>query len=113
MPEKWPEITLYTTIEELKEIHRRIWDECIEEYEGKLKPETPYTGDSVACEMACLRFKSNGTLMCLNCPMFDIDSVCSLDGSLFERWYYAVDPLERKILAQQIRDYKWREETDD
>lgn len=112
MTERWPEIILNTPFEELKAIHKRIWDECIEEYNGRHKPKTPYNSNCVACEVAFLRFKKNGPFMCHYCPMFDEDSMCIISGSLFERWRYATNRVDKIRFAQQIRDYKWREENE-
>lgn len=47
MDYNWPEITTETTMEELQEIHKRIWDFVIDH---QTKPRTPYKNNCVACE---------------------------------------------------------------
>lgn len=51
----WPKITKDTPVEEVFEIHRRIWDDVLTRFEktGELeKPDTPYVSDCVLCQYA-------------------------------------------------------------
>lgn len=59
---KWPEITKDTPLEEVRRIHKRIWQYVVDH--GK-KPETPYLHGCVLCEYD-LAFGNGG---CLKCPV--------------------------------------------
>lgn len=51
----WPEITKETAVDEIFEIHRRIWDETIKNFiqtDIVEKPGTPYRSNCAFCEYA-------------------------------------------------------------
>lgn len=89
----WPKITKDTTIEELKEIHKRIWLYAAEHGE---KPDTPYNSNCVLCEWDTI---NEGT-DCSMCPYKpkDENEKC-LDG-LYNKWLNAADEEVEKIALQ-------------
>lgn len=66
---EWPEITSDTTLDELKEIHERIWNYAIENLR---KPSTPYCNDCAFCEYMRKMIKWPACF-CVGCP---IQRVC-------------------------------------
>lgn len=102
----WPEITKDTSMEEIKRIHKDIWNYVIEH--GK-KPRTPYIHNCVACEYVRQGF----VIRCESCPIIWPDcKACLTDRSdgLYDRWILS-GGRERDELARQIRDLPWRFET--
>lgn len=100
---EWPEITVNTTLDELKEIHKRIWNYAIEH--GR-KPDTPYSCNCACCEYSLLRFVESGCILrwwCHYCPLGE--ELCC-EGGLYSKWISATknDPEEAKHLATLIRD---------
>lgn len=108
----WPEITEDTPIEEVKRIHRDIWNYVIE---YGIKPITPYKFNCIACE-----YDAHYKGMCESCPIIwpadiDGDECCyslSSDSGLYDRWGHATG--EKKTeLARQIRDLPWKFECEE
>lgn len=95
---EWPEITVDTTLDELKEIHERIWNYAIEHYQ---KPETPYFSNCACCEYDMI---SEPVTICRYCPLGQ--DFCEA-GGIYYRWVQAItqrDVEEAKRLATLIRD---------
>ena len=102
----WPKITKYTTLEEVREIHRRIWDYAIEHGE---KPETPYKLNCVLCEYAYMQ--SQYVIWCRACPADWGEPTCARRGSPYYLWAHAEnDPELKSFFAKNIRDVPFKEE---
>lgn len=99
---EWPKITVNTTLDELKEIHKRIWDYVIEY--GR-KPSTPYFSDCVCCEYDNLQVIEHHHSFsdCHYCPLGK--GFCNSVG-LYRKWVSVEksDSIEAKHLATLIRD---------
>lgn len=79
---EWPEITVDTTLDELREIHECIWDYAIEHLR---KPITPYFSNCAFCEyMRQMYSDRRGYLLCRECP---ISAICK--GDLYDCWLRA------------------------
>lgn len=105
----WHEITVDTPIEEIKRIHKDIWNYVIEH--GK-KPETPYCANCIVCEYNLI---IGGD--CCDCSIIwpknsDGKRVCYDVGGLFIKWDQSSDP-EKTELARQIRDLPWKFESEE
>lgn len=86
---EWPEITVNTTLDELKEIHERIWDYAVEHLR---KPDTPYASDCAFCEyMRKMYPDRRRALLCYECP---INAICK--GHLYKDWFRARENKEYK-----------------
>ncbi len=98
---KWPKITADTPIEEVQDIHKRIWDYTIQH---GAKPVTGYMYECAACEYVYVKNKDVRN-KCEFCPIKWPDGLkCYQVGSLFWEWGDAGD---RKF-AKQIRDVKFK-----
>lgn len=104
--ENWPKITKDTTIEELKEIHKRIWLYASEH--GEKPMMTPYLCNCVLCEWT--KLMSNSMTECNLCPAPRRKRVVGngiapdcCDG-LFSLWSHMEDPRLKRKLALQIAD---------
>lgn len=99
--ENWPEITKDTTIEELREIHKRIWLYAAEHGE---KPETPYIWNCALCEWTKIVTNYNPD-NCLVCPAsrktIGLGHVDCCNG-LYSLWLYELCPINKRELALQI-----------
>lgn len=62
---EWPEITVDTTLDELREIHERIWDYAINFFR---KPITPYFSNCAFCEYM-RQLDSQAMPDCGRCPL--------------------------------------------
>lgn len=104
---EWPKITVDTTIEEIKRIHKDIWQYVVEH--GK-KPGTLYINDCVACEYAWIikrkRDSANELLFCHFCPINWGDCrICITSDSVYQAWANAIRRYQEEIdLATKIRD---------
>lgn len=115
----WPEISKDTPIEELKRIHKMIWD-CAIENEGR-KPDAPYISRCVACSYSALiTTDDNWWRRCNNCPIkWPGRERCSHVGSLYDaycntRRIYDEHPNEENHnrlieLCEAIRDIEWKD----
>lgn len=104
---EWPTITADTPIEDLRRIHKEIWDYVVAN--GK-KPNTQYVYECVLCEYAyiCARQVTPNSdrswqVMCNYCPS---NLQCRNAGSLFSKWTGNYDPIIKRFLAKHIRDTK-------
>lgn len=90
---RWPKITKDTTIEELREIHKRIWLYVAEHGD---KPGTPYGLDCALCEWDTVNQGTN----CSMCPYKpkNENEKC-LDG-LYGKWLDAEGEEAEKIALQ-------------
>lgn len=115
----WPEITKDTPLEEVRRIHRAIWQYVVENGE---KPDTPYECDCVLCEYTGVRY-----LTCDGCPAkWQMDKIlykadeCTQKGSPYYWWrkyrwsgyYQFIDheriPYTKTQLAEMIRDIPFK-----
>lgn len=84
----WPEITAETSMEEIKEIHKRIWDYVIEYRE---KPDTEYVANCVFCEFHRLAERKYSVVIpfhrCPLCPaLIERKEGESCFGGLYLKW---------------------------
>lgn len=97
----WPVITAKTSMEEIKEIHQRIWDYVIE---NGHKPDTPYPSSCVLCAFdEKYSPKEFPTRYCYFCPMSGIDPTNGCLNRLFDRYFFS-EGETRTAYAKQIRD---------
>lgn len=126
---KWPVITADTPIEEVQEIHKKIWTDTITD---KKKPtDTGYEMSCAACEYAVKCYqKERGENprtvrdICSYCPIeWPNGKKCYEYESLFGRWskeQYSMEPRKFIELAAQIKnvpfkkkEFEWPEITID
>ncbi len=116
----YPKVTADTPIEELQDIHKRIWDYTIQHGE---KPDNPYIDKCVACEYACGICGFDSELenrpailtdiieLCNNCPIkWEDGLICYQTGSLYRRWYFSYGDIHDEY-AKQIRDVEFIDKT--
>lgn len=115
--EEWPEITKATTLEEVRKIHRRIWQYMVDH--GK-KPDFSYVNHCVLCEYASVLLDSFGWHIlpeCKNiCPaIWGLDEYgctryCDSPGALYGQWINETNLEKKRELAEQIRDIPFKED---
>lgn len=108
--EDWPKITGDTSIEEVRRIHKMIWDIVVETGE---KPCTPYRSDCALCEYSCGHF-NDYVSSCYLCPAIWSESRleymgCMNPESPYHKWSRlhkeSPIPTDKEIaLAKAIRD---------
>ena len=118
----WPTITPATKIDELKEIHRQIWDYVLTHELSK--PMTRYIANCSACEYV---FRKENDLLpfsaefCEHCPIkWPNGMICPLDESLYEQFLHYkgmyllykrnADLCKTFDLVEQIRNVEWKDD---
>lgn len=105
---KWPEITEDTPIEEVKQIHKKIWSYAIKHGE---KPVTQYLNDCAACEY---QRRQHVLGKCITCPIdWPKGRTCVYSKSIYNKWLRANMLITRKYLANIIRNVPWKFEKED
>lgn len=115
----WPEITKDTSLEEVRRIHRVIWQYVVE---NGYKPDTPYQHNCALCEYTYIHH-----LKCTNCPAkWKMDEIpygaiyCGQEGSPYYWWAtccrnmflkttgHEFIPYTKTQLAEMIRDIPFK-----
>jgi len=103
---------IYTT----EEAHRKLWNWLAEEVDD-LKTKKDFFEEFNISEIpdngcyACGECDGN----CEKCPIkwsedqVNSDYKCLEEYSLYNKWYYSYDVLERSALAKQIAELPWKE----
>lgn len=108
----WPVITMETSMEELKEIHRFIWDVVID---ARYRPQTPYVNNCVGCEYCRVYGYKYATLSCTDkCPIvWTVKDIYKICGDEFYRWSVTHDSHNAKIVRDIPFKFELEENGDD
>lgn len=107
----WPIITTETPMEELKEIHRFIWDIVMDK---GWKPRTPYLHDCIGCEYCRAYAHKHSKSSCVNiCPIaWGFNNTDGLNGTCGDEYYHWC--ITRNVYdAKIIRDIPFKFELEE
>lgn len=100
----WPKITADTPMEEIKRIHKEIWNYVIKH---GMKPLTPYFNNCVACEYGTIH--GHPFEHCLHCPIkWSNGYDCNYTQSLYNKWCTSSNIFIKKYYARLIRNVSWK-----
>lgn len=108
----WPEINKNTPLEEVRYIHKDIWN-FVTKY--GYKPITPYRNDCVLCEYAISQLPDgiDSSMRCYYCPADWPDrGRCTSyeDDGLYDKWYESECDTDESInLSKKIRDIPFKD----